>query len=374
MDAAASTEEEVYRQIFDIIRPRSDSPEWMFWFFLAFLALIVVLVVSEALIIRNRHRKHLHRMFRNLAAEKGLSEPEEDLVWRIAAEASPRNPLVALGSLAAFNRGVDRLTEKIGADDRVSLHSLDEWLVLIRRKLRFDELPAGWVLKTTRDISEGQRLLAGFKHNDQTRFCTCLVVETDASGILVSPLLRSDEEALGSVSEDDVVYVRFWRHGDTEYKFRTRLLSESGMAGGTILLDHAKEMERVQRRDFFRLNVRIPIKLYALPGGTDLETPPSEIPTEPDAVPGCEAVVTNLSAGGLLARAAEPGHEGDYLIIDPAYDGSFSLAGIVCQLIRSERRGEDRHVLHLEFANVSDTLQDRLVRQIHRAQIRQASG
>ena len=371
MDAPTATEKEVYRQIFDIIRPRSESPEWMLWFFLSFLVLIAALVIGEAIIIRKRHRRHLHRSFRSLAEEKGLTETEVGIIWRIAAEASPTNPLIVLGSLGAFNRGVDRLIEKIGPDDQASRRNLEEWLVLIRRKLRFDELPVGWALKTTRDIPEGQRLLAGFKRDDQTRFCTCLVVEVDASGILVSPLIRADEEAFDKVSEEDVVYVRFWRHGDTEYKFRTRLLPDSGHGRGTLLLGHADELERVQRRDFFRLGTRIPASLYDLPPDVDPSTPPGEIVIEPGTPPSYEAIIVDLSAGGLLASTTVQKDDDEHFTIGASLDGEFSLAGIVCQLVRSEPRGEDRYLQHLEFTNVNDTLQDRLVRQIHNAQVRQ---
>jgi c-di-GMP-binding flagellar brake protein YcgR len=371
MDAPAATEKEVYRQIFDIIRPRSESPEWMLWFFLVFLALIAVLVTTEAIVIRRRHRRHLHRSFRSLAEEKGLTETEEGIIWQVAAEASPYNPLIVLGSLAAFNRGVDRLIQKIGPDDKDSLRNLDEWLVLLRRKLRFDELPAGWSLKTTRDIPDGQRLLAGFKHDGQTRFCTCLVAEVSASGILVSPLVREDEEAFRSVTGNDVVYVRFWRHGDTEYKFRTRLLPDSGHGRGTLLLGHADELERVQRRDFFRLGTHIPASLYDLPPDVDPSTPPGEIVIDPGTPPSYEAVIVDLSAGGLLASTAIQKDDDEHFIVDTSLDGEFSLAGIVCQLVRSEPRGEDRYLQHLEFTNVNDTLQDRLVRQIHNAQVRQ---
>ncbi len=253
MDAPAVSRKQAYSDIFDIIRPRSESPDYYLWVFLGFLALIVVLVVVEAYILRRRHRAHTHRTFRSLAEEKGLTHTEEEIVWKIAEGVSSGNPPIVLSSMSAFNQGVNHLIQKIGTDDPISLRNLDEWLVLIRRKLRFDELPAGWAFKTTRDIPDGQRLLAGFKHEDQTRFCTCLVAEVDGAGILVSPLLRTDEEAFREVSEEDVVYVRFWRHGDTEYKFRTKLLPGSDAGPGTLLLAHAEELDRVQRRDFFRV-------------------------------------------------------------------------------------------------------------------------
>ena len=92
---------------------------------------------------------------------------------------------------------------------------------------------------------------------------------------------------------------------------------------------------------------------------------------EPGTPPSFEAVIVNLSAGGLLASTTIQRDDDEHFIVDASLDGEFSLAGIVCQLVRSEPRGEGRYLQHLEFTNVNDTLQDRLVRQIHNAQVRQ---
>ncbi len=111
-----------------------------------------------------------------------------------------------------------------------------------------------------------------------------------------------------------------------------------------------------------------------MPAEEGPETPAGEVTIGSEARPAYQPIIIDLSAGGFLVSADEERTQDELFVIDPSYDGEFSLAGVICQLIRSEDRGEGRYLHHLEFTNVNDTLQDRLVRQIHRTQVKQSRG
>ena len=52
MDSPAG--KDAYREFFDIIRPRSESPEWMLWAFLGLAAALVALMWGGAVVMRRQ--------------------------------------------------------------------------------------------------------------------------------------------------------------------------------------------------------------------------------------------------------------------------------------------------------------------------------
>jgi len=362
---------EAYRQLFDIIRPRSESPTWMTVVFVGFIALLVVLLWRGRITMRRREEKFIHRTFKLLSAEKGLAEDEEELLWRMARGEGLIDPLLIYSSISAFDKGVERELGSMGEDDPAR-EELAGSLEALRRKLRFDKPPLGWSLRHTREIPVGQRIRVGVKRDGDTRFCTCTVVEVDDRGIAVTSIVRSDQDLLLGAAADETLYVRFWRRDDTEYKFRSHALERSDPDLDVVHLAHTDDLERVQRRDFFRLPAHLPVSVFAVPDADAACLAPAEL-----RVRGLErlphkAMLVNLSAGGAAVRADATLEQEQYVMMDPEVRTSFSLEGIAGQVVRSESVQDGGYIHHVEFTNVSEVLRDRLVGQIDREQIKMA--
>ena len=366
---ADASKEEAYKQLFDVIRPRSEYPLWMILTFVGFIVLIVVLLWRGRVVLRRREAQFIRRIFENLAQEKGLDEEDERLLWRMAGEARLLDPLLIFSSISAFEGAEDRELSRLSEEDDAGREELTDRLQALKRKLRLDRLPLGWALRHTREIPVGQRIRVGFKRDETTRFCSCTVVEIDANGIRVAPIVKADRDALKEVAPEETLYVRFWRRDDTEYKFRTHILLEGEQEDEMLLLAHTGDLERVQRRDFFRLPVHIPMTLYVIPDVETASLSPGDLRVKGLATIRLKGVLTNLSAGGIALRSETAVEEGELLMVDPEVRTPFSLEGIACRTIRSKHEPGEDYVHHFEFINVNDTLRDRLVGQIDREQI-----
>ncbi len=133
----------------------------------------------------------------------------------------------------------------------------------IRQVLGFDEIPLAQALTSTRQVEKGQTLLVWESHDHKEGFTPWILVDRDEASLTMSPLLREQDDATPSQFRiGDEVSIRFWRDGDTEYRFDTRIIDLG--AESALILRHTGEVERLQQRDFVRVNVHFPITLYQL--------------------------------------------------------------------------------------------------------------
>ena len=365
---------EAYESLFDVIRPRSETSLWELWTLVVLTLVVVGLIWGGAWARRRREEARTRQAFRLLAAERGLVPEEQELLYRMARGLGKANPLFVFASIAAFEKGVDLLLSGIREDDATARQGMVDLLQSLRQKLGFDTLPEEWALRHSRQIPVGTRLMVGFKREDQTRFCSCVVLETDPLGITAAPMLRADEEALGQVVPGQRLYARFWHQGDTEYKFRSELLTNTDSEPGSVRLAHADELVRLQRRDFFRLAVRIPLTLYALPQVEAATRLPGDIEIGEGVHPRLAGEVVNLSAGGAAFRAGEGLNTEEMVVVDPLYKGFFPLAGIVCKAIGTRVTEGEGTTSFVEFVNVSSALEDQLVQKLYQRQLARAQS
>lgn len=348
-----------YQTLFDLLRERAETPAWMIAVFLLFLVLVVGIIYWGWRMQRRREAAYLRRSFNALAEEKGLDEEETQQVWNLAVAGLCEQPLLLLSSASAFDRCVNN------APDAVP----ESRLPMLRHKLGFSIRPLGWALAHTREIAVGQHLWVGFKRGETARFCHCVLVENTGDGLLVTPIVKADEEAFKDVREDDLIYARFWRRGDTEYQFRTSLLPQTDPDRVTLWLAHTDQISRVQRRDFFRLPVRIPVAIHNIGNAEDAELPPETLRARSSA-PIAHGTLTDLSAGGAALVVPQPLAFGAHIFLAPTGQSPFALSGIAGRVLDMSSEGRNIHHHRLEFTNLDDVRQDSLARQIHHAQIR----
>lgn len=348
-----------YQTLFALLRERGETPAWMIAVFLLFLVLVVGIIYWGWRRQREREAAYLHRSFNALAEEKGLDEEESQQVWNLALAGRCEHPLLLLSSASAFDQCVTSAPDAIP----------ESRLPMLRHKLGFTVRPLGWALVHTREIAVGQHLWVGFKRGETARFCHCVLVENNGDGLLVTPIVKADEDAFKDVRENDLIYTRFWRRGDTEYQFRTGLLPQTDPDRVTLWLAHTDQISRVQRRDFFRLPVRIPVAIHSIGNAEDAELPPETLRAR-SSTPSAHGAITDLSAGGAALLIAKPMAFGAHIWLAPTGQSPFALFGIACRVLDISSEGPDAHRHRLEFVNLDDVQQDALARQIHHAQIR----
>ena len=218
-------------------------------------------------------------------------------------------------------------------------------------------------------------------------------------------MLREDQRQFRAVTQGSYLSARFWREQDTEYRFTTEILSVDEVSQ-TILLKHVHDLERMQQRGFFRIAVHFPMLLRVLPEeagpkGTEaaialldsVETPaeadmvvePKEVGSDTDEgeqdealfdpreLPTIQVDVMDLSAGGLNVRTQDTTAGGFRVLIDPDFEGTFPLGGIVCQVLRDTSDPNGR-TLQLRFVDLPPALESSIVRTVYQHQIFEMTG
>ena len=200
---------------------------------------------------------------------------------------------------------------------------------------------------------------------DVKGFCQCVIVHRDESAITAVPRLREDEQRFGGLKSGDRLKVRFWREGDTEYRFRTEVLDTVPQTIG-ILLRHAEKLERIQKRDFFRLEVSFDLCFFSVSAASEAEQ-------EEEKGRVVEGRVVDINGGGLGFLTQEPVPTGSVLELDPDFRGLFPLAGLRCKVIEQSEHSQG-YSLGLEFVDLLPGHEGEIIHQIYEQQIERAFG
>ena len=414
----AGIDNERIREILPLLRPRSPEPtlfsQTVFYLLWTGLALLVLLYFIR------KYRLHRRRSleFQELGFELGLDTSQIQLLRKIARREKMKNPLRLLTSATFFDRHAGEFASRFA--DRDLDHPMLDEIAQLRSVLRFDELPAAKALSSTRQIDKGQTIHVWQEGDVVEGFSPWLVVARDEGALSVVPLLKGDKGYFADMKVEDQVSVRFWREGDTEYRFDTDVVDVD--QEGTFLLRHSAEVERLQQRDFFRVNIDFDITLFALAdgdgagdeassaGGNDgdqaaavvmldrnendeidsglAEAAPAtvhDIPAlreeEEDVgakldlgnAPRLDARVINISAGGMSIVVRDEVPPAKTWLVDPAFDGSFPLASVVCRVM-GESRGGRSVTVKLKFEDLPNQIEGEIVKKVYQHQLLDAGG
>lgn len=404
---------ESFRDILPLLRPRSAEPTVVsqtVWY-LMWVGLATLLALY--LLRWHRMRRQRREEFYLEARTAGLSTRQTDLLFEIAG--GMKKPGRALSSAHIFDRLVGRRAARLVRRNRQ--HPQLAAIGLIRSILSFDEIPLDQPLSSTRQVGRGQTVMvwedAG--HLETEGFAPWLVLERDEGALTLTPLLRSapgaGQDQSASRSPGDEITARFWREGDTEYRFTAAVVGP-GTGPSALLVDHAP-VARMQQRDFYRISVDFPIALFAVPQGApgepgsraaaaaavdllhgsepaaggdpgvEVRTPPADVDRTPRdsslaAATRVSGRVANLSAGGFAVRideseAAALPTGGSVWIVDPTFSGPFPLAGVACAQVGSERR-PGGSLLKLRFEALPPLVEKEIVRGVYQHQLGEAAS
>ena len=368
-----------YESLLPLIRLRNEAPEWILPLLLGFIAALVLSMIAYPFIRKFRWQRHLWRTFADSARERGLSEKEEHLLEGIARSARMKHPLLLLTSLKAFDKHVGGYAHRVDRENKKTAPPDLKDIAEIRRKLDFDRPAPGQPVYSTRTIQIGQTIMVWPVSGGPKGFCSCFVVHVDERAIAVVPLLIAESRQLEALSQGDKVKVRFWPEGDTEYRFRSQVI-EAMSETATLKIRHAERLEKIQKRDFFRLDTSFRVSLIpapAKPGGDEsaagAEPHPGDATKDEEKPAVIDASVFNVSGGGLGVATREALEPDTVLTVDPKFKNSFPIAGLQCRVVRvfDHRKG---HGANLEFVDFPTSAERDLIRAIYAYQKRRVIG
>jgi c-di-GMP-binding flagellar brake protein YcgR len=379
--------------ILPFLRPRSAEISLFAWLLLLVLISAFIALIAYNLLKWRRQKRQVAEKFLHLAEEMRLDSHQADFLLQLSREKRMKNPLLLLTSVYVFDRHLGELAERLAEGN--SADPILDTIAQIRTLLGFDELPVDQALRSTRQIPTGQTLMLWDDEDETEEFSPWLVVDRDERAIAIAPLLRDEQREFVPVQPGALLAARFWREGDTEYRFTTEVLAFSSQ-NRTALLRHVDRIERLQLRDFFRLQTHFPIFLFVLPiSPAEEESEPEDLlaqqeedevhapeaeavsPTGeppaipvPDDAPRIAAQVANLSAGGLFLMTGGEVPIGHPLLIDPAFTGPFPLGGLLCEVVHATEVPEGQG-LQLTFVDLPAAREREIVRLIYQHQIQE---
>ena len=417
------------REILPLLRPRSPEPtlfsQTVFYLLGIGLALIVILYLTRKI----RQSREQESLFRQLGHDLGLKKGQIEFLRLVSRRLRLKRPRRLLTSASFFERHIGDHATKL-ANKNLDHNDLPR-IADIRQALGFDELSLAQALTSTRQIEKGQTLLVWETDDHKEGFTPWILVDRDEASLTMSPLLREQGEVRPAhMGIGDEISIRFWRDGDTEYRFDTHVI-RLGMEAA-LVLRHTGAVERLQQRDFVRVNTQFPVTFYELEeasapdvdgpalttqaavvmldnedvededasssdasesGWEALNTSVEEQDSDPaDADPVGSAPsaakdhlpldktrqihgqAVNISAGGIGVLLHGNLPESRRWLVDPDFKGSFPLASIVCTVVGEQKGRGDATVVKLKFEELTSGAEKDIVRQVYEHQILEVGG
>lgn len=182
---------------------------------------------------------------------------------------------------------------------------------------------------------------------------------------------------VGAVPLGAVVKGCYMADQSAVYQFKSTIEDRLSNPVPLLVLKLPREVDRIQRREFFRLDVDLPIRVQVLKnevpsGGFDPKGPPPE--PIPEESPQRKGKVRDMSAGGLCLVLDTPISDDTLIEIHLEFqDGrSLSLIGQILRTIKeiSEPNRKKLYWLAVKFIGATDRDRDIITGFIFKEQLR----
>jgi c-di-GMP-binding flagellar brake protein YcgR len=222
-------------------------------------------------------------------------------------------------------------------------------LRIIRNKIFFGERSIMPPIKSTRELKANQRL--HLRRIATGKVFMTPVVEAGPSGLLVvTPSIKGN---CVEIEPGERFEIYFWRDRDASYHFESEVIGQSGMHYLITAFKHVDDVERIQRRQYHRVNTSIPVQVIPVTR-EELDGIHGHEAEGAKEQPGLRAYIVNISGAGfaLAARAALKPNDLVYLEL-PTEDEGSRLPVIAKILGVSKKETTDEFLMNAEFAGLS---------------------
>lgn len=295
-------------------------------FVVLLVAFIAGLVWYAAVTRRRRRRRRIaasRRRYDELLSELGLSRSDHGTLDLLRDELEDEDQQhLMLTNHTVFNGCAERALEAgtVGAGEVSAL----------RVRLGFGGEPAGREPESSAEIRPGSGVLVIDRH-DHAHSGQTGEPAPDRFRVRLEP----DEEAPPTQSVVDVVY----QNGSGIYRFQSVVLTRDG---NEIGLEHAEGLERVQRRRYYRAEMRLPV--YVRPGGSHEEPQRTEL--------------VDIGGGGASFYAPDDRYEPGETVELTFNANSANSLHLPSRIVRESHGGS---VVHVAFHGIPQHTRDRII-------------
>lgn len=346
-------------RILKYLRPPEPSHATLWWMFATVVGVALFFVIFEIIsrgVRRNREMKKSFDDFNQLALVCQLTPDEINLLRDLISVCDIQYPDRLFTSFELFNRCVEDMGP--GASGPLS-ESYVKTLRIIRNKIFFGERLKMPPIRSTHELKPNQWL--HLKRKADSEVFMTPVVEAGPSGLLVAtPKVRG--ESL-QIRPGEHFEIYFWRDRDASYHFTSEVTGQIGVHHLITILKHVDDVERIQRRQYHRVDISIPVQVIPVPRE---ELDSMDKAAVEKGEPGLRAYLINISGSGfaLAARAALKPNDLVYFELPTGEEG-LKLPVIAKILAVSKREATDEFLMNGEFAGLSTDTHEQIFKFIY---------
>lgn len=318
------------------------------------ISLIVLLLVLLHLFysyLKSKANKNLRWVeFDYVGKKMGLLAPQREIMRRLLNFSPQKKPSNVFTCVEVFDDVVTaaiQAIEKQGAG-HTEVEMLASELKNIRQKLHFDRVRIGTSLRNTRELSPGPtKHILSFGNG-----VSAYGVVTEVDDLVLTYKMEYHSEFGKLVKQGTKVHVSFVLSNDARYSFDSVVMKDSE-GDDPVLLQHPERIHRVQGRQFYRYEMRLPVTFVPakVPDRKNLKN--VEYLCDPSN--GFQGHTLDLSGGGLCLLCTKQLSLGEMVLLRfPMEHRVFEVLGeVVVQ--KPLRAGDYKYGIEFVGINRQDT-------------------
>lgn len=333
---------------------------------LVFFFLLGGVVALELFRKRRRVGARLDREWetiRDLAAERGLSEEQVELIKGLIERHAPRNALKLVTLRQHFDGCVEAEMALYSKDrDRGPFAKMGQELRDIRLRLGLDFVPVGQKISSTRDLIPGQSIWLGPVSDRSANWVRSVVGVVDEAYFEVAVADRKAASVLKLPMGENARF-RLLRDGDGHYRFECEVVRPETAPPGWVFL-HTSALKREQMREYFRVSFNHRVRIGVLDGSLSGDL--SDIHNR-EAVTTLSGRFLNLSAGGCALLIEQPVPKQVLLRIQLKLP-EIGVLPVEASIVSNEPAARGQFLVRAEFVELDGETQDFIERYVMQRQ------
>jgi c-di-GMP-binding flagellar brake protein YcgR len=351
-----------YTVVLEYVKIPKPSAATLWWLLATIVGLVVLFIAYDAIARRIRKKRARQRSetdFKQLALVCRLDPDEVNLLKHLIGICEVELPDRLFTSFELFNSCLEE--HGPGASGPITEADAKR-LRLIRNKIFFGERSQLPPIRTTHELKSNQWL--HLRRISSGEVFMAPVVEAGTSGLLVSTP-RIDKEYI-KLEAGEAFEVYFWRDRDASYHFKSEVVGQTGSHYIITTLKHVEDVERIQRRQFHRIDTSIRVSAIPVPR-EELDKINQGEPVDTKGHPGLRAYVVDISGAGFALAAHTALNANDLVYLEiPGDGGKGSPIPVIGKILNITRRElTDESLMHAEFVGLSAARHEKIFQLIY---------
>jgi c-di-GMP-binding flagellar brake protein YcgR len=326
--------------------------------------LIFAIINTRKEAAKNRERERVY--FERKAVEKELDKKHIKLLSDAIRVTEISHPYKVLDSFDVFQHLVEDYHKRVEFTEHE--HSYFHQMVdEIKGVLGFNRIEEAVQLQSTEEIRKGQEVKITLKKGDQT-YEYPSKVEDNSDKQIVLDASKLDLDFM-PITVQTPITINFFRESDAGYDFTTTLIKPPVAEEKLIYLKHPGKLNRVQARNFSRMEVFFKFSFFHLPKD---KFNPIEIDQNLEycnILPVFTASTVDISGGGIAFNARKQVGKGDHLYLNFQMLSDEHREPVLSEVVWTGKAKEKgMNLVRAKFGHITDTTQETLMKFIYQIQ------